>query len=97
MLPAQGKPPSLPSPSAARMANAGPRGIPVTTEQEKHRKVDAAGVLEEALKGYQVAARFIADKFCCEDRQLHFKQLKRLRRAAGGRCSVTPAADTAPP
>lgn len=37
--------------------------------------MDAAGILEEALKGYQVAAqtiaRFIAEKFLCEDRQLH--------------------------
>lgn len=48
------------------MANTGPRGIPVVTEQ-KHRRVDVAGILEEALKGYQVAAqilaRFITDKF----------------------------------
>lgn len=83
------------------MSNTGPRGIPVRTEQEKRRRVDAAGVLEEALKGYKVAAqksaRFIAEKFLCEDRQLHFKQLKILHRAARGQCSVTPAADTAPP
>lgn len=37
--------------------------------------MDAASILEEALKGYQVAAqtiaRFIAEKFLCEDRQIH--------------------------
>lgn len=36
--------------------------------------MDVAGILEEALKGYQVAqtiARFITEKFLCEDRQLH--------------------------
>ena len=69
------------------MANAGHKSIPVMTEQ-KCRRVDAASILEEALKGYQVAAqtlaRFIAEKFLCEDRQLPFKQLKCLRRAAGG-------------
>lgn len=47
----------------------------MTTEQEKHRQVNEASILEEALKGYQAAAqtivRFIAEKFLCEDRQLH--------------------------
>lgn len=87
-LSAQGKIPFLPSASAAWIANAGPRGILITTEQEKHGRVDAASILEEALKGYQVAAqtiaRFIAEKFLCEDRQLHVKQIKCLHRAAGG-------------
>lgn len=74
-LSTQGKTPLLPSASAAWIANAGPRSILITTEQEKHRRVDAAGILEEALKGHQVAARtiarFITEKFLCEDRQLH--------------------------
>lgn len=74
-LSAQGKTPLLPSASAAWIANAGPRGILMTTEQEKHRQVNEASILEEALKGYQAAAqtivRFIAEKFLCEDRQLH--------------------------
>lgn len=74
------------SPSAAWMANADPRGSLVTTEQ-KHRRVDAAGILEEALKGYQVAAqilaRFITEIFLCKDRQLHFEQLKCLCKAGG--------------
>lgn len=69
-------------------ANTGPRGIPVVAEQEKHRRVDVAGILEEALKGYQVAAqilaRVITEKLLGEDRQLHFKQLMCLHRAAGG-------------
>lgn len=37
--------------------------------------MDAAGIPEEALKGYQVAAqtiaRFITEKLLREDRQLH--------------------------
>lgn len=105
-LPAQEKPPLRPSPSAVRVENTGPRSVPVTVEQEKRRRVDVASILQEALKDYQVAAqtlaRFTAEKFLCEDRQLHCKQLKCLHREPGGQCPnaqslLVTAADTAPP
>lgn len=107
-LPAQEKPPLRPSPSAVRVENTGPRSIPVTVEQEKHRRVrvDVASILQEALKDYQVAAqtlaRFTVEKLLCEDRQLHCKQLKCLHREPGGQCPnaqslLVTAADTAPP
>lgn len=96
----------FPSSSDVRMENAVPRSILVTAEQKKHRRVDGASILQEALKGYQVAAqtlaRFTAEKSLCEDRQLCFKQLKCLHRARGRQCPnaqslLLTAADTAPP
>lgn len=59
-LPAQGKPPLLPSPLAVWMTDACPRSTLVTIEQEKWRRMDAASILQEALKGYQVAAQILA-------------------------------------